>query len=309
MDIVVFRPHELPVALAALRALPLHPSPREEHFLETIARLHGVAVTPCTLPMRSAEQAAAIIPGSHQRKRLVQLAVIMALVDGHANYARALAVAHLARVLRVEEPAVQTLRTLAAGQMIRARLAVIRRTIGKLFVMAWRRARWVGVKNMLLGLLGLGGDRATAQRYRALGQLPAGSFGHALWEHCATRNFALPGEKGAIPEQGLFHDLGHVLSGYDTDPAGEIQQAAFQAGFVRQDGFTFLFFGILQFHLGIRITPVAAGEVGYFDIDNVLTALARGAACKADLSDGWSFWSRAARPLSEVRTELAIPPT
>jgi hypothetical protein len=45
--------------------------------------------------------------------------------------------------------------------------------------------------------------------------------------------------------------LGHVLSGYDTDPDGEIQQAAFQAGFVRKDGFMFLFFGIAQFHLGL----------------------------------------------------------
>ncbi|HKU38420.1 MAG TPA: hypothetical protein VJR89_09745, partial [Polyangiales bacterium] len=97
-------------------------------------------------------------------------------------------------------------------------------------------------------------------------------------------------------------------SGYDTDPAGEMRQAAFQAGFVRNDGFAFLFFGVIQFHLGIRITPVAEPERGLFDVEGVLTALARGAACRADLSDHWDFWGSATRPLSVLRDSLGIPP-
>jgi hypothetical protein len=38
-------------------------------------------------------------------------------------------------------------------------------------------------------------------------------------------------------ERGIFHDVGHVLAGHPTDARGEIQQAAFQAGFTRKDGF------------------------------------------------------------------------
>jgi ubiquinone biosynthesis protein Coq4 len=106
----------------------------------------------------------------------------------------------------------------------------------------------------------------------------------------------------------VFHDLGHVLAGYGTDPEGEIQQAAFQSGFVRNDGFAFLFFGIVQFHLGVKLTPIADPEVGFFDVDKVMTALARGAACKIDLSDQWDFWPYMARPLDEVRAALGIPP-
>jgi ubiquinone biosynthesis protein Coq4 len=106
----------------------------------------------------------------------------------------------------------------------------------------------------------------------------------------------------------VFHDLGHVLSGYGTDPQSEIQQAAFQAGFVRRDGFTFLLFGILQFHIGMRITPVAKGYQGLFDVSRVLTALRRGAACKADLSHGYDLFADKNRPLDEVRRELGIPP-
>ena len=110
-----------------------------------------------------------------------------------------------------------------------------------------------------------------------------------------------------MPERMVFHDIGHVLSGYDTDPHGEIQQAAFQSGFMRQDGFAFLFFGIMQFHLGLRVTPVARPEVGHFDVDKVMTALARGAACGVDISE-WDFWPHLARPLSEVRAALGVPP-
>jgi len=122
------------------------------------------------------------------------------------------------------------------------------------------------------------------------------------------RDFSMPGQRNGIPEIAIFHDLGHVLAGYDTDPVGEIQQAAFQAGFVRNDGFMFLFFAIAQFHLGLKITPIADAEVGKLDIEKVMTALARGAACTVDLSDHWDFWPHMPRPLEEVRAELEIPP-
>ncbi len=37
---------------------------------------------------------------------------------------------------------------------------------------------------------------------------------------------------------------------------------AFQAGFIREDGLAFLLFVILQFHWGIKITPVADSSEG-----------------------------------------------
>lgn len=41
MDVIVFRPHELPIALGALRATVRRLSLRQERYLESIARLHG----------------------------------------------------------------------------------------------------------------------------------------------------------------------------------------------------------------------------------------------------------------------------
>ena len=88
----------------------------------------------------------------------------------------------------------------------------------------------------------------------------------------------------------------------------KIQQAAFQAGFARRDGFSFLLFGILQFHQGLRITPVAKGYRGLFDVPAVLEALQRGASCRVDLSQGYDIFVNKDRPLDDVRAELGIEP-
>ena len=74
----------------------------------------------------------------------------------------------------------------------------------------------------------------------------------------------------------VFHDFGHVLAGYDTKPESEIQQGAFQGGFVREDGFAFLMFAVIQFHLGVKVTPVTDGFTGLFDVPKVLRAAQRG---------------------------------
>jgi len=99
-----------------------------------------------------------------------------------------------------------------------------------------------------------------------------------------------------------------VLSGYGTDPEGEIQQGAFQAGFIRTDGFSFLLFVIIQFHLGIEVTPIADAQTVLFDVRKVLPAAERGAACRDDLSAHWDHWALAELPLDEARARLGIPP-
>ena len=146
-----------------------------------------------------------------------------------------------------------------------------------------------------------------AARYRALAACAPHSFGHAVFTHFTSNGFSFPGEKHGVAAM-VFHDVGHVLSGYGTEPHDEILQAAFQAGFSRRDGFVFLLFGILQFHLGLRITPVAKGYRGLFDVKAVLRAAERGAACRVDLGDRLDLFAYAQMPLDEVRAQLGIPP-
>ncbi|HEU5075645.1 MAG TPA: hypothetical protein VFU02_15740 [Polyangiaceae bacterium] len=64
----------------------------------------------------------------------------------------------------------------------------------------------------------------------------------------------------------------------------------------------------MQLHIGLRITPVAKGHRGLFDVPLVLTALRRGAACTVDLSENYDLFADKDGPLDEVRARLRLPP-
>lgn len=310
MDIVVFRPHELPIALGALRRTEPAPSPQQDRYLELIARLHGASIPSAGLPAPSPRETASRIPSPHARKRLVQLGIVMSMVDGAITPEAIARLSELDRALGVREPGIATLRHVAARRDRRVQLDVMGRTAGKIIAQAYRDTGLVGAFRIVLAFFQLFEDRDMIGRFSRLERAPAGSLGHSLWDHCKRHGLRLPGERGGIPELAIHHDVGHVLAGYDTDSMGEILQSAFQAGYMREDGFGFLLLGIIHWHMGIKITPVAEGVTGYFDVERVMTALARGAACRVDLSDPmeFDFWALADKPVDEVRAELGVTP-
>lgn len=305
MDIAIFTPQELPLVLGALRDVALANdvfSPSEAALIEGLAQLHGQTIKADELRHVTLDQLSRAIVEPHHRKRVVQLAIIMSLVEGKPGEFGSRAVRDLARALGVSDRGVQVLDEVAHSRALLARFDMVRRV--------QRFAHHVGapsfIKIAVPTLLGFGQDEALAARYHALAHYPEGSLGRGLYHHFRDNDFAIPGEKGGLPELMLFHDIGHVVSGYGVDPHGEIQQAAFQAGFARTDGFVFLLFGILQFHLGLRITPVAKGQHGHFDVPDVLRALARGAACTVDFSDHFELFAHAERPLAELRRHWGV---
>ena len=307
MDIAIFPAHELNLVLGALRDVALsndHFSEAEAQMLEGLAQLHGHELRAAQLPPVTLERLASVVTDPHRRKRAVQLAIIVSLVEGQPDERSSQAVARLARALEVDDEGLRVLDRVAHGHAMLARLDMVRRV--------QRFAQHGGQPNFLKvaipTLLGLGRDDTLAVRYRALAELPTGTLGRALYEHYRQHDFALPGERGGLPELMLFHDVGHVVSGYGVDPQSEIQQAAFQAGFARTDGFVFLLFGILQFHLGLRVTPVAKGQHGLFDVPKVLRALERGAACQVDFSDHFDFFRYAPESLEALRRRWGVPP-
>jgi hypothetical protein len=317
MEINIFTPQELPVVLGALRkvalasTIPLAPGERGEHgfteaeaaLIEGLARLHGVDLIADELQAVSFDELAREVADPHRRKRVIQIAIAMALVEGPPTRATEGVVRRLAEALGLDEQGLDVLYKMTHHRSLLARFDMIRRT-GRIM----RNIQgFPGILGLALPILGLGGgDPELAASYRALGACGTGTLGRAFHDHFVNNHFKFPGEPGGVPL--IFHDLGHVLAGYGTDPQGEIQQAAFQAGFVRHDGFSFLLFGILQFHIGMRITPIAKGYRGLFDVSRVLTALHRGACCKVDLTEGYDLLAARDRPLEEVRAELGIPP-
>jgi hypothetical protein len=306
MDVKVFTPEELIAVSRALRHVALANdrfTNAERALVEGVARIHGISLEADTLAPISLAELSRIVVDPHRRKRAVQLAIVMALVEGTPDAGTEETVRELAMALELDEAGLDVLYEVTHGHALAARIDMFRRV--SRFVRNTKG--FPGIVKMALPLFGLAqGDLENAARYKNLASCAPGTLGRALYDHFVENQFKFPGEKGGIPL--VFHDLGHVLSGYSTDPQGEIQQAAFQAGFARRDGFSFLLFGILQFHVGLRITPVAQGFHGLFDVPLVLTALERGACCAIDLTDGYDVFANQDRPLEDVRAELGIPP-
>jgi hypothetical protein len=306
MDIKIFTPSELVAVLRALRNVALANdrfTQAERALVEGVAHLHQVSIDADALEPIALEEVAAVVIDPHHRKRALQLAIVTSLVEGRPSAETAEAVRDLARALDIDDDGLDVLSAMVYGRAFQARFHMFRRA--SRFI---RNADgFPGVFKMAAPLLiGIGTDAVMAARYRALEACEPGSIGRAFYDHFVENGFSFPGEAGGIAM--VFHDLGHVLSGYGTDPQSEIQQAAFQAGFARRDGFTFLLFGILQFHIGMRITPIAKGYQGLFDVPLVLSALERGAACKVDISQGYDLFANKNRSLDEVRRELGIAP-
>lgn len=308
MDLVVFDSSELMAVARALRDVAQTNeafTESEAELIVAIGALHGVAIDPRSLEPIAPDELARIVTRPHQRKRALQLMVVMALVEGEPRAHVETTIDAFADTLAVDRRDLDVLREAAQEHVFMVRFDLVRRLGSTLL----RDQKLATLKSMATTAL-CGEDQAVADKYRALEGYAQGTLGRALHDYWRKNGFGLPGEKGGLPERGIFHDVGHLLSGYGTDPYGEIRQGAFQAGFVRTDGFAFLLFAILQFHMGIRITPVAKGERGYFDPKDVINAAARGASCSVDLSDPqqWNFWQVADVPLEELRARYGITP-
>jgi len=255
MDLKTFAPEELQVVLGALRYVANANgrfTDAERALVEGVARVHQLEIAADALAPVSFEEVARVVTDPHRRKRVVQLAIVMALVEGTPSHETEISVRQLATALGLDEEGLAVLYEVTNGRAMLARLDMVRR-VGR-FIRS--RPGFPGAARMALSVLGLGGnDRTISEPYHRLERCAAGTLGRAVYDHFTGNGFKFPGERGGI--QMLFHDLGHVLAGYGTDPQGEIQQAAFQAGFARRDGFSFLLFGILQFHIGMRAAPLA----------------------------------------------------
>ncbi len=259
-------------------------------------------------PIEPAQLAQAIVdPGL--RRQLVSGLIVMTMIDGEASPSEARVVSEFAAALGVDPEYANRLRRLAEGHTLAVRFDLARR--------AWPQrnmaeslknggVRWLA--RTVAAMAGIREDAALANRHRALKLLPESTLGGAYAAFMRRNGFPFPGEKGGGPEFVLYHDLTHVLSGYGTTAEGETQVAAFHAGARRQDPFWFIFFVMLQFHLGIRVTPATPGVRGMFNPKKVLVALRRGAACRIDPTEGWDPWPVMEHSLENVRAEYGIPP-
>lgn len=241
------------------------------------------------------------------REQLVTAMIVCSFASGDASEAQVELIGRFAAALSVDQPALEDLRRLVHKQLAMLRLDIIRHMyIGEQLARLWEDEGFLGIVKAIGGMRGWREDPALAARYQALEELPRGTLGREFFEHCREGGFPLPGERYAIIEAIAVHDMAHVLGGYGTDPEGEMQVAAFTAGFRREQSLYIMMFVLCQFDLGIHIAPVATPEFGNLDPDKFMAALVRGSQMKVDLFDDWSHWDVIDQPLDELRERYGI---
>lgn len=281
----------------------------ERHMLSSVQQVIGTTYDIEQLTPITPVELAQAFPDPQLRKQLVQGLIVVSLIDGNPNQAEVNLVEQFAQELEVSALEIKNLRHVLNREILQLRLDLVcrfwlRPKINEL----WNKEGIKGLSKFVRGMMGKYENKELAARYQALEHYPAGSLGRSYYEYCQTNGFPLPGEKGGSPEQIIFHDCAHVLSGYGTAPEEEVQVACFSAGFQRREPWLFVFFVLLQFHVGIRMTPITTARTGMFDPLKAMIAIRRGAAMNIDLNNGWDYWPVMSEQAAELRRRYNILP-
>lgn len=313
METLSFTPEEARAGLRAMKSVALANGVFEKHeraLLGVCAGALGVDEDLDALATIEPGELAAALPEGLVRERAVQALLLTAMMDGEATKDEAACVAKFASALKVDEPRVKNLAQLAEGRVKWMWVDLARKSFARpVFMEALREEGLGGIYKMVGPWVGLAQNPELAQRFIACGAYESDTFGRAYYDFLTRHGLAFPGEKGAVPERGVWHDLSHVLSGYGVTPEGEVSVVSFIAGYRREDPFFWLFTIALQFHMGLKVSPYSPGGRGHFDPARVGRALRRGMAMNTDLSlSSWDFWELMPMKLREVRARLGVPP-
>ena len=155
------------------------------------------------------------------------------------------------------------------------------------------------------------GDKKVTEKYLPLADYDEGTLGRTFFDFYRARGFSLPGEKHSLGEEVVSHDCCHILSGFNTDGAGEINVAGFEAGMKKdQYGYEMIMEVILDFQLGIDFGVGLVGYVpktGELDPDNLMLGIHRGLDCNVDImGPDWDFWAVADQPVVALRERYDI---
>jgi hypothetical protein len=312
MELKIPSPEQAYWGLRAMKTVALADGaldPAELRMLAAVQEMAGTHYAVEELASLTPAELAEAITDPQIRRQLVQGLIVMSMIDQKPSQQEGDLVEQFAQKLEVSVPEVEDLRHLLKGEIFQLRLDMVRRFwLREKVSELWDKDGVRGLITFARGMVGKYENAALATRYQALEHYPEGSLGRSYWEYCRTNGFALPGEKGGAAEQILFHDCAHVLSGYGTTPEEEVQVACFSAGFQRRDPFLFVFFVLMQFHVGIRMTPITEARTGFFDPVKALIAIRRGAAMNVDLNSGWDYWPVMGEQVEELRRRYNILP-
>ncbi|MCA9690330.1 MAG: TerB family tellurite resistance protein [Myxococcales bacterium] len=278
---------------------------REQATLLSAAEMLGVDVDIVELPSITPDELAGQLPGRARRLVTVKACLVMAIVDGTISPEEWQVLTEYRAALSISDSEMEVFHSLSSRQRQLNQFEFQRRFAAPQLRTMYAEQGWEGVMQFFSDLDHVQVPAQTQEnpelvwRYRKLGLLPEGTLGRELWKFYRTREFAFAGEIGGVPEHLVAHDITHVLTGYSTDPDGELEVLAFTAGMRDEDPFSALFLVLLQFDAGLKVIPGGRPRMAreLFDQARVLRALSRGQAATVDLAASWDYWEEIDMPV------------
>lgn len=312
MKTMPWSPDESQALLAAMRCVatlhgrrPLDPIARQMLEATRDHVLHAAGDVEA-LPEVDPEALAARVADDARRRLALQFLVLMPYLPMQVDPQQVAVVDEFAAALAVAPATLADLHRVRDGRLERLALDYGRRALRAYVPEGGILARvrfTVGVLRQYLG------EKSVAERYRALASYPEGTLGREFYEFYRVRGFALPGEKGSLSEALVTHDLSHILGGFNTDMAGEMNVAGFEAGMRGDDfGWELLMEVILDFHCGLAFSTAGIVEPGRgnFHPDEVARGFELGAAVTTDLLTQWDYWPDLRRSVDELRARFNV---
>jgi len=268
---------------------------------------HQDAVQVDTIAALAPQALADALAGSALGREALKFITVMAFVDGRLDAAKIAAVLRYAKALGIEERYLDEIRDAAHDRLQEALADMTRCNMESITGRSWSGG---DINKWLLPYTGDDADPELAARFEALAQLPEESFGRVVWNHFKENDYAFPGDpKGLNAAFSVPHDCAHVLTGYDTDPRGEILVSTFTAAMHPKYPMAgHVLPVIFSWHLKVQINKVAGDAGGGLDPREFWRAWAAGTAAKVDtFSPDWDFWRHVGTPLVAVREQWSIP--
>ena len=257
------------------------------------------------LPSSTPEGFAEIFSDECKRKQSLQLLIIMPYLSGKLHDDDVQRVDDYARAADLSPGSLQDLNNLVNGRIKKALIYYSRRAVNEFLPGSPVQK----IKTVIREIHSLVGDGKRATVYEQLSSLDQGTFGRTLFNFYHNRKFKFPGQRGNLGESAVRHDCVHILSGTNTDYAGEIAISAIEATMAGSEvGWEMVTEVLVDFHLGIAWTLPGGikAETMKFDPELFSRGLALGAKINTDLIHDWDFWDDIETPISTLRKRFNI---
>ncbi|MGH2939319.1 MAG: hypothetical protein ACRDPE_14515, partial [Solirubrobacterales bacterium] len=251
------------------------------------------------------EELASSVDGDEEAARAIRMLSVMSLADGEIDAENTALVRAYADALGVAPDYLDILTEAAADEIAQAAACIVRKN-AESFPHLDSSRRSISAVAPFFPYKDAP-DPEFEARYKTLGDLPAGSFGLAFFDHFHENGFFFPGNPDGFTTP---HDSSHVLSGYSTSKGGEICISTFIGAMhpdhpIAAEGMPIIF----SWHLGVKLNDIANSTTGDLRAPPLLDRRERGSQVTTDIvAADWDFWAATPVPFEDPRTTYGVPP-